>query len=161
MLTVELTEDGPIFVYRLLGERLQKIKERQEVDNQATANRLRELEDIAGEVAAVKQEPARLGLTQSGEYGLFTILRANTSSTDETYIADCSRHMVGHLRLHRLLVTGWSNTVSGCMRVEQSLLAESWNVHYERLGFDPNAEAPPFLEPAVEELAKSNGMSDR
>ena len=46
------------------------------------------------------------------------------------------------------------------MGVEQSLLAESWNVYYERLGFDPNAEAPPFLGPAVEELAKSDGMSD-
>ena len=160
MLTVELTEDEPNFVYRLLGERLQKIKEQQEADYQATANRLRELEDIAEEAAAVTREPARLGLTQAGEYGLFTILRAHAYSTDETYIADCSRRMIAHLRLHRLLVTGWSNTASGRIRVEQSLLAESWNVHYERLGFDPNAEAPPFLKPAVEELAKSDGMSD-
>ena len=129
-------------------------------DYQATANRLRELEDIAEEAAAVTREPARLGLTQAGEYGLFTILRAHAYSTDETYIADCSRRMIAHLRLHRLLVTGWSNTASGRIRVEQSLLAESWNVHYERLGFDPNAEAPPFLKPAVEELAKSDGMSD-
>ena len=161
MLTAELSEDEPSFVYRLLGERLQKIKERQEADNQATANRLHELEDIAGEAAEVKQEPARLGLTQPGEYELFTVLRAHASPTDETYIADCSRRMVSHLRHHRLLATGWSNSVSGRMRVEQSLLAESWNVHYERLGFDPNAEAPPFLGPAVDELAKSDGMSDR
>ena len=160
MLTAELSEDEPSFVYRLLGERLQKIKEGQEADNQATANRLRELEDIAGKAAAVMQEPARLGLTKPGEYGLFTILRAHASSTDETYIADCSRRMVAHLRLHGLLVTGWSNSVSGRMRVEQSLLVESWNVHYERLGFDPNAEAPQFLEPAVEELAKSDGMAN-
>ena len=161
MLTAELSEDEPSFVYRLLGERLQKIKERQEADSQATAKRLGELEEIAGEAVAVKQEPVRLGLTQPGEYGLFTILRAHSSSTDETYIADCSRRMVGHLRLHRLLVTGWSNSVSGRMRVEQSLLAESWNLHYERLGFDPTAEAPPFLKPAIEELAKSDGTSDR
>ena len=161
MLTAELSEDEPSFAYRLLGERLQKIKERQEADNQATADRLRELEDIAGEAAAVKQEPARLGLTQPGEYGLFTILRAHASSTDEIYIADCSRRIVGHLHVNRLLVTGWSNSVSGRMRVEQSLLAESWNLHYERLGFDPKAEAPPFLKPAVEELAKSDGTSDR
>ena len=161
MLTAELSEDEPNFIYRLLGERLQKIKERQEADNQATAKRLRELEDIAGEAATVQQEPARLGLTQPGEYGLFTILRAHSSSTDETYIADCSWRMVDHLRLHRLLVTGWSNSVSGRMRVEQSLLAESWNLHYERLGFDPTAEAPQFLKPAIEELAESDGASDR
>ena len=161
MLTAELSEDEPSFVYRLLGERLQKIKERQEADNQATANRLHELEDIAGEAAEVKQEPARLGLTQPGEYGLLTILRVHASSTDETYIADCSRRMIGHLHVNRLLVTGWSNSVSGRMAVERSLLAESWNPHYERLGFDPNAEAPPFLKPAVEELAKSDGMTDR
>ena len=157
MLTAELSEDEPNFIYRLLGERLQKIKERQEADDQATAKRLSELEEIAGEAAAVKQEPARLGLTQPGEYGLFTILRAYASSTDETYIADCSRRMVVHLHSHRLLVTGWSNSVSGRMSVEQSLLAESWNRQYEQLGFDPNAEDPPFLKPAVEELAKSDG----
>ena len=45
------------------------------------------------------------------------------------------------------------------MRVEQSLLAESWNPIYERLGFDRDAEDPPFLKPAVSELAKSDGMS--
>ena len=158
MLTAELSEDEPSLVYRLLGERLQRIKERQESNNEATARRLRELEEIAGEAAAVMQEPLRLlDLTQPGEYGLFTVLRVHASSTDETYLADCSRRMVDHLRHHRLLVTGWSNSVSGRMSVEQSLLAESWNPHYSQLGFDPNAEDPPFLKPAVEELAKSDG----
>ena len=160
MLTAELAEDDPGFLYRLLGERLQKIKERQETDDEATARRLRELEAIADEAADARLEPERLGLTQPGEYGLFTILRAHTSSTDETYISECSRNMVGHLRQHKLLVTGWSNSVSGRMGVEQSLLAESWNERYERLGFDMSAEAPPFLKPAVDELAKSDGVSD-
>ena len=68
--------------------------------------------------------------------------------------------MVGHLRQHRLLVMGWSNSVSGRMGVEQSLLAESWNPRYERLGFDTTVPDPPFLKPAVEELAKSDGVSD-
>ena len=160
MLTAELAEDDPGFLYRLLGERLQKIKERQETDDEATAKRLRELEAIAGEAADARLEPERLGLTQPGEYGLFTILRVHTSATDETYIAECARNMVGHLRQHRLLVTGWSNSVSGRMGVEQSLLAESWNPRYERLGFDTTAPDPPFLKPAVEELAKSDGVSD-
>jgi hypothetical protein len=39
------------------------------------------------------------------------------------------------------------------MRVEQSLLAESWNPQYRRLGFDADDAAPAFLAPAVEELA--------
>ena len=42
------------------------------------------------------------------------------------------------------------------MRVEQSLLAESWNPFYAKLGFDPNSPEPPFLKPAVEELAKAD-----
>jgi len=43
------------------------------------------------------------------------------------------------------------------MRVEQSLLAESWNPVYERLGFDRDAEDPSFLKPAVSELASRTG----
>ena len=160
MLTAEFSEDDPSFMYQLLGERLQKIKERQDTDANATAARLRELEEIAAQAAATKQEPERLNLTRPGEYGLFTILRAHTSVTDESYIAQCSRDMVGHLRDHQLLVTGWSNSVSGRMLVEQSLLAESWNLRYQRLGFDPDSVDPPFLKPAVAEMAKSDGRSD-
>ena len=159
MLTAELAENDPDFHYRQLGERLRKIKERQETGDEATAKRLRELEAIADEAADVRLEPERLGLTQPGEYGLFAILRAHTSAADETYIAECARNMVGHLRQHRLLVTGWSYSVSGRMGVEQSLLAESWNPHYERLGFDTSSENPPFLKPALEELAKSDGAT--
>ena len=157
MLTAELSEDEPSLVYRLLGERLQRIKERQEADNESTARRLRELDEIASDAATVKQEPVRLNLIQPGEYELFTVLRVHASSTDETYLADCARRMIDHLLVNQLLVSGWSNSISGRMRVEQSLLAESWNLHYSQLGFDPNAEYPPFLKPAVEELAKSDG----
>ena len=160
MLTAELAEDEPGFLYRLLGERLKRIRESQDAGDDATAARLQELEAIAGEAAKVRLEPERLSLTRPGEHGLFTILRAYTSATDEGYISDCARKMVGHLRQHRLLVTGWSNSVSGRMHVEQSLLAESWNPRYARLGFDTSAEDPPFLKPAVEELAKADGISD-
>ena len=160
MLTAELAEDDPSFVYRLLGERLQKIKEQQDSGDEAAGKRLRELEDLADEAATARSEPGRLNLTEPGEYGLFTILRAYAKMDDADYLAVCSRRMVGHLRSHRLLVTGWSNSVSGRMRVEQSLLAESWNLSYDRLGFDADAEEPPFLKPAVAELAKSDGVSD-
>ena len=36
-------------------------------------------------------------------------------------------------------------------------LAESWNPIYADLGFDPDDNAdPPFLRPAIEELAKTD-----
>ena len=46
----------------------------------------------------------------------------------------------------------------GRIRVEQSVLAESWNPPYATLGFDPDAEDPPFLEPAVSELGDADGL---
>lgn len=157
-LTRELSEDDPSFIYRQLGERLQRAKERRDASDAAAAKRLRELEEIAEAAAAAKQEPERLNLTKLGEYGLFTILRAHASTKDESYLADCARRMVAHLRAKKLLTIGWSNSIGGRMRVEQSLLAESWNQPYAKLGFDRTAENPPFLKPAVVELAKSDGV---
>jgi type I restriction enzyme R subunit len=158
ILTGELSEDDPSFIYRQLGERLQRVKERKDAGDDATAQRLRELDEIAKAAAATKQEPERLNLLQPGEYGLFTILRAHASAEDEGYLADCARRMVSHLRKNQLLSPGWSNSIGGRMRVEQSLLAESWNPHYVALGFDPDAKDPPFLKPAISELAKSDGV---
>ena len=53
--------------YRQLGERLQRVKERKDAGDEATARRLRELEEIAAAAAATKQEPDRLNLIQPGE----------------------------------------------------------------------------------------------
>ena len=158
VLTGELSEDDPSFVYRELGERLQRIKERKDAGDEAASQRLRELQEITAELAATKQEPERLELTQAGEYGLFTILRAHAPGATENYVADCTRRMVAHLRKNQLLTHGWSNSIGGRMRVEQSLLAESWNPSYAALGFDPEASDPTFLKPAVSELAKSDGV---
>src|SRR5262249_39474496 len=138
ILTAELSEDDPSFVYRELGERLQLVKERRDAGDEADARRLRELQEIAAALAAIKQEPERLGLTQPGEYGLFTILRAHASRASEATLADCARRMIAHLRTNGLLSSGWSTSIGGRMRVEQSLLAESWNPSYEQLGFDPD-----------------------
>jgi type I restriction enzyme R subunit len=157
ILTAELSEDDPSFVYRELGERLQRVKERRDSGDEADARRLRELQEIAAALAATKQEPERLGLTQPGEYGLFTILRAHAERSTEATVADCARRMVAHLRTNGLLSSGWSTSIGGRMRVEQSLLAESWNPSYEQLGFDPDDPNPPFLKPAVSELAKADG----
>jgi type I restriction enzyme R subunit len=123
------------------------------------ARRLRELEEIAAAVSATHEEPARLELTNPGEYGLFTVLRAHAQNVNEKYVADSARRMVTHLKQNRLLTPGWSNSIGGRMRVEQSLLAESWNPAYHELGFDREAENPPFLKQAVSELAKADGAS--
>ena len=109
------------------------------------------------EAATRSRSRSASDLTQPGEYGLFTILRAHAPTADEAYVADCARRMVAHLRSNQLLAPGWSNSIGGRMRVEQSLLAESWNPPYAQLGFDPDAEDPPFLKPAVSELAKADG----
>jgi type I restriction enzyme R subunit len=155
-LTAELSEDDPSFTYRLLGERLQRIKERKDASDEATAKRLRELTEIAAEATKTKQEPELLNLKEPGEYGLFSVLREFAGEKDKNYVADCARKMVAHLRGNQLLTPGWSNSKGGRMRVEQSLLAESWNPTYAPLGFDADSADPPFLQPAVVELAKSD-----
>lgn len=159
VLTGELTEDDPSFTYKQLGERLQRVKERKDASDEAAARRLRELREIADLASATKFEPERLGLTQPGEHALFSILRAHAATKDETYLAECARRIVAHLLTNQLLSPGWSNSIGGQMRVEQSLLAESWNPYYAKLGFDREHAEPPFLKPAVNELAKSDGAA--
>jgi type I restriction enzyme R subunit len=155
-LTRELEEGDPGFTYRQLGERLQRLKQRKDASDEVIERRLRELEEIADEAAKTQEEPERLNLTNPGEYGLFVVLRAHTQMEDEIYIADSARRMLGRLRANQLLTPGWSNSRGGRMRVEASLLAESWNQAYAKLGFDREDATPPFLKPAVEELAKTD-----
>jgi type I restriction enzyme R subunit len=152
---LDLAESLPVF--KIDKDYVTRLDELPSLADKAAARRLRELQEIAAELAATKQKPERLGLTQPGEYGLFTILHAPTA--DEAYVADCARRMVAHLRSNQLLAPGWSNSIGGRMRVEQSLLAESWNPPYAQLGFDADAVDPPFLKPAVSELAKSDGAA--
>jgi type I restriction enzyme R subunit len=158
ILTAELSEDDDAgFTYRQLGERLARLKAKKDAADKAAEEELRELQAIADEKAKADEEPGRLGLNQSGEYGLFTVLREYSSNKDETYLARCARRMIAHLRGNQLLSHGWSNSKGGRMRVEQSLLAESWNPAYAELGFDANDEHPAFLTPAVDELVNSDG----
>jgi type I restriction enzyme, R subunit len=156
ILTRELEEGERGFTYLKLGDRLQQLKARKDASDQAAEKRLRELEAIASEAAKTKEEPERLGLTNPGEYGVFSVLRANARSKDEKYLAESASRMVTHLRSKGVLSAGWSNSKGGRMRVEQSLLAESWNPPYENLGFDPDDADPPFLKLAVEELVKAD-----
>lgn len=156
-LTAELSEGDAGFTYRQLGERLARLKARKDAADEAEGQRLRALQAIADEAAKLREEPARLNLIQPGEYGLFMVLREFSADKDETFVADCARRMVAHLRTNRLLAPGWSNSKGGRMRVEGSLLAESWNPPYAALGFDPADPTPPFLQPAVDELGKADG----
>ena len=66
--------------------------------------------------------------------------------------------MIAHLRANQLMAPGWSTSRGGRMRVEQSLIAESWNPAYTGLGFDPDDAEPAFLKPAVDELVKSDAL---
>ncbi len=155
-LTAELSEGEDSFTYRQLGERLRLIKERRDAIDRAAEDQLGALTEIADETVRTKAEPERLGLIDAGEYGLFSVLRAYAPSPDEASIARCAKKMVEHLVTNALLPAGWGNSKGARMRVEQSLLAESWNPDYSVLGFDLDDPAPPFLGPAVDELAKSD-----
>lgn len=157
LLTAELAEDEAGFTYRQLGERLARLKSKKDAADKAAEQRLLALREIADEKAKADEEPARLGLTQPGEYALFAILREHSESKDETYLSDCARRLLAHLRDHQLLPTGWSSSRGGRMRVEQSLIAELWNTDYTALGFPANGE--PFVDAAVGELAGSDGAS--
>lgn len=155
-LTVELAEGDRNFVYRLLGERLQRLKERKELDDAAAERRLRELEEIEKEAVKTKEEPIKLSLTNKGEYELFMVLRAEASTIDEQFLAESARRMVAHLQRNQLLTSGWSHTKGGKIRVEQSLKVESWNPYYSMLGFDPDDPKPSFPAKAVEEMSNSD-----
>ena len=132
ILTGELSEDDPSFIYRQLGERLQRVKERKDAGDEAAAQRLRELEEIAAAAAATE---AGAGAPRPDAArrvrAVHDPARARASAPTRAYVADCARRMVAHLRTNQLLAPGWSNSNGGRMRVEQSLLAESWNPPYD------------------------------
>jgi len=155
-LTCELSEDDLGFTYRQLGERLKRIKNRKDASDEAEAKRLRELQGIAEETVNIKKEPERLNLTNPGEYELFSVLRAQTKSDNEDYIAESARRMIQQLEKNSLLPPGWSHSKGGRQKVERSLLAESWKFPYTALGFDVDDPHPPFLKQAVDEIAKTD-----
>lgn len=115
MLTAELSEDEVGLTYRQLGERLARLKAKKDAADQAAEKRLKALQEIADEKATADEEPGRLGLTQPGEYAVFTVLREHAAKKDEAYLSDCARRMLAHLRDQQLLLPGWSNSKGdGC-----------------------------------------------
>lgn len=154
ILTAELAEDDQGFTYRQLGERLARLKTKKDAADKAAEKRLKELQEIADDKTKLDDEPARLGLTQPGEYAVFTILREYSANKDEVYLSGCAQRLVAHLRDNQLLLPGWSNSKGGRMRVEQSMIAELWNPEYVELGLNANGE--PFLAPALGELVNTD-----
>ena len=155
LLTAELAEGDPGFTYQQLGDRLARLKATKDGADKMAESRLAGLQAIADAAVLTAEEPSALKLTQPGEYGLFTVLRACSTNSGSLYLADCARRLVAYLNTHQLLAAGWSLSRGGRDRVERSLLVESWNPYYAGLGFD--AAAPAFLPPAVAELAKTDG----
>ncbi len=159
MLTAELSEDDPSFTYRQLGERLAHLKAEKDSADKSAEARLKALQEIADAKAKTAEEPARLYLSRPGEYDLFTVLREYSTNKEEVYLSECARRMVTHLRENQLLTSGWSTSKGGRMRVEQSLLAESWNPFYAELRFSHDDPNPPFLQPGVGELVKADAAA--
>lgn len=156
-LTRELSEDGEGFAYRLLGERLQKLKERRDATDVAAAERLRELANIAEEAAENKSEPERRRLNPGAEFRLFTVLKAFAPEVDPEFLAECARGIVANLREFGSLPRGWSRTRQGRMDSENSLKIETWKEVYSSLPLDTLNPESPFLRAAVDELALSDG----
>ena len=155
LLTVELAEDGDSFIYRRLGERLARIKQRKDATDKSTERRLKELQEIADEVAKTKSEPERLALDPQ-EYALFAVLRIQSVANDDAYLAECAKRMVRSLRDRQLLTGGWSTSKGGRQNVELYLLTEAWEPFYNDLCIDPTDQSPPFLKPAIDELATTD-----
>lgn len=157
VLSAELAEDDPSFTYQQLGERLARLKAQKDAADKAAEERLRQYQLIADEVAKTMDEPARLGLMEPYEYPLFSVLREFSATKDEDTLANSTRQIVFYLHTHQLLLPGWSSSKTGRMKVEQSLLTESWNPAHAALGFPQDEEHPAFLAPAVAELVKCDG----
>jgi hypothetical protein len=122
---------------------------------ESTERRLKELQEIADEVARTKSEPERLNLDPQ-EYALFAVLRIQCVAKDEAYLAACAKRMVKFLRDRQLLTRGWSTSKGGRQNVELYLLTEAWEPFYKDLGVDPTDQSPPFLKPAIDELATTD-----
>ena len=126
ILTRELAEDDPGFTLpsaRRAPAATQSAARRRGRSCQCVyCESLRRLRNAA---VVAKSEPERLGLEPETEYGLFTVLRAFANPNDETYIADCSRRIVAHLRAQGLVPRGWSTSRGGRMRVRQAVLMKS------------------------------------
>jgi type I restriction enzyme R subunit len=157
-LDAELAEDEGGFTYQQLGARLARIKARKDAADAAAEQRLKALLEVADEKVKVDAEPTRLNLTQNGEYAMFTVLREFSNDKDESYLSDCARSIVGHLRSNSLLQPGWSTTKGGRLQVRNSLLGQiaAGDERFAALGLVDST--PAFLNLAVTELVGTDAV---
>lgn len=154
-LTAELIDGQDSFAYKQLGERLKQAVEAKQSDDEAALRFLREAEEIVYGVNAIKTEPQRLGLTQPGEFELYTVIRACAATRDEALCVQAAKAMIQHLRDKHYLPAGWSTTLGGRKRVSLELQILSWDAPFDTLQLAPTEiEDARFLQTAVEELAK-------
>jgi type I restriction enzyme R subunit len=154
-LTAELIDGPDGFAYKQLGERLKQAVEAKQNDDEAALRFLREAEEIVYDVNAIKTEPQRLGLTQTGEFELYTVIKAFVATPDEALCVQAAKAMIKHLRDKHYLPAGWSATLGGRKRVSLELQILSWDAPFDALQLAPtDLEDAAFLKTAVEELAK-------
>ena len=155
-LTKELTEGEGGFVYKELGQRLQQIIEQKAADDAAAIQQMKDLEVLVAQVTKVKDEPQRLGLTEPGEYAVFTVIRSMATSGDEEAWVRAATTLMAELRRGQHLPAGWATTSGGRQKVSLALQVASWMPNVNELGLCPEGESePPFLAAAVEELART------
>lgn len=154
-LEAELAEGGSGFAYKLLGERLAKLKQRRDLSDEAAAARLRELEIIATDAAAVKSEPDRLGLEPRYEYAAFVALRAIYPGVEQATLIRFAKEIVGQLQADFLLTNGWSARQSG-QDVATKILVGLWDNRYIALGVDQSDPNPPIVDSLVAALAEGD-----
>jgi len=155
-LTKELIEGEGGFLYKQLGERLQRVLELKAASDAASIKMLQELEAIVQQINRAKEEPQRLGLTEPGEYALFTVIRDLAKTADEKLCVRAAQVMMGELRRGQHLPKGWSETVGGRKKVSLALQVASWQPSIKALNLCPEDETdPPFLAAAVDELART------
>jgi type I restriction enzyme R subunit len=155
-LSRELAEDSGGFLYKRLGERLQRIIELKEAGDQAALGLLQELQALVKEINDSKSEPKRLGLTEPGEYSLFTVIRDFAQVKDEALWVRAAKSMMVQLRRKQCLPPGWSDNLGGRKNVSLALQVASWDPEFDPLKLCPlDQPDPPFLSAAVNELART------
>jgi type I restriction enzyme R subunit len=108
------------------------------------------------QVNTAKDEPQRLGLTEPGEYPLFTVIRSMAKAGAEAAMVKAAKTLMAELRRGQHLPAGWAATAGGRQKVSLALQVASWMPGVNELGLCPEGESePPFLAAAVEELART------
>jgi type I restriction enzyme, R subunit len=153
----ELIEGGGKgFLYRSLGERLLRVVQQKETTDDAALKRIREYEAIVQELNKAKSEPGRLGLTEPGEFDLFTVVQDFAKVKDEALCVKATKAMMAQLKQSKLLPAGWAESAGGRKKVSLSLQVISLGDEFLPLGLCSEDDADPvFVRMAVDELART------